>query len=107
MSEQPSLGKWLNLDVIISEEDKIMRENFDKKDKDPNAFLNFATAQNIKILLLKKYAEQENNELHGHWETNKNGEEVCSICWIPRKKCEFNGKCVICGAKMEGGHDHR
>ena len=36
MSEQPSLGKWLNLDVIISEEDKIMRENFDKKDKDPN-----------------------------------------------------------------------
>ena len=94
-------GKWLNLDVIISEQDEIIRNNNeDGKTKDPQAFLDFATARAIKVYLLKKYAEQEDDVVHGQWVLNKNGVEVCSVCWVSRKASELDGRCVMCGAYM-------
>lgn len=68
--------RTLNLDAIVSEQDEIMRKNFDSKEKDPDAYLQFSKARIIKIFLLRKYAEQKGKALQGHWEKNKNGEEV-------------------------------
>ena len=94
-------NRWLNLDAIISEEDEIMRKNYNIKDKDPKASLEFNMARTIKIFLLRKYAEQENDILRGQWITDKDGIELCNICLTPRKVTELHGKCVICNSEME------
>lgn len=95
-------GKWLNLDALISEQNGIMKKNFDKKDKDPEASLRFGMARSIKTYLFRKYAEQNNTEFCGNWETGIDGKERCSICWTPKKYSDINGKCVICAADMRG-----
>ena len=95
-------GKWLDIDAVISLEDGIMKEHFDNKEKDPNAFRPFATALALKIFLLKTYANQNHDVLRGEWVTNKDGEEICSVCWTPKKASELHGKCVYCGAEMRG-----
>ena len=95
-------GKWLNLDALISEQNEIMKKNFDKKDKDPEASLRFGMARSIKTYLLRKYAEKNNTEFCGNWETGIDGKERCSICWTPKKYSDLNGKCVICDADMRG-----
>ena len=89
------------LNKIISEQNEIMKKNYDGKEKDPEMFMKFAMARCIKTYLLKKYAEQKNDVMHGHWIIDKNCEEICSVCWTPRKASELNGECVMCGARME------
>lgn len=104
MKEEPDRkkGKWLNLDALISEQNEIMKKNLDKKGKDPEACLRFGMARSIKTYLLRKYAEQNNTEFCGNWETGIDGKERCSICWTPKKYSDLNGECVICGADMRG-----
>jgi len=95
-------GKWLNLDDVISEQNEIMKRSYSTKEKDPDAYRQFVTARMVIVYLLKKFAEQENDVFRGHWVTNENGEEICDVCWMPRKASELDGKCIMCGADMRG-----
>ena len=97
--------RTLNLDAIVSEQEEIMRRTYSTKEKDPDAYRQFVTARMVKVYLLKKFARQENNVFCGHWVTNENGEEVCGVCWMPRKASELDGHCIMCGAEMRGKHE--
>lgn len=92
------MSRFLNIDVLIDEQNRIMEKTYDSKD--PSEFLKFGTARMLKIWLLRKYAEQEGNDFTGEWVKGNCGELQCSICGIKRSISELNGTCTGCGAIM-------
>lgn len=100
MTREAIGGMTIDLDKFVEEQEAIMRKNEEKKEKDPERFLKYAMARAMKVYKLKIFAEQADVQLVGKW-IRRNGQEVCSVCWLPRKTCELNGECVGCGARME------
>ena len=89
--------RTLNLDIVIKEQEDIMTETFGEKDKNPSQMLRYYTARAMKVYLLHSYALQKGIEFSGEW-IDRNGESVCSVCWVPRRWSDLDGLCVNCGA---------
>ncbi len=95
------MSRVLDLDKLIEEQERIMEETCKDQDKDPQACLRFGTAQVLKRWLLHQYAIQKNMVFSGEW-IIRNGEAVCSVCWLPREISRLpDGRCSFCGAKNE------
>lgn len=93
-------GRVLDVDAEIERQEAVMRETYESKESNPNDFLRYSTARAIKVYLLDVYARQQGTVLRGVWIARGEGEEICSVCWLPRRISELSGKCVGCGATM-------
>ena len=103
MCAEPS--RKIDLDAEIKRQESVMRETIESKDKDPTDCLRYRTAQAIKVYLLGVYAMQLGSELSGAWIIGPDGDEVCSVCWRPRRIAELGAECAGCGATMKTGGD--
>lgn len=90
------------LDIIdfCNAQDEIMSRNYETKEKNPDSYLEFATARMMKTYILREHAIQKGEPFSAKW-VKKGDKEVCSVCWENRKNAELDGMCVSCGAQIK------